>query len=702
MSGKGVHKTTRSGLKRKPIFSSSEDEEVTVTPTSPKPGTSAEARRDDRITAEQRAAATAARTARAAADAAAQAGEDTTSSEEGLGEEDPGEQGLSEEDPGEQDRGEGDLGERDASEEDRGEQERGEETSSGDGERQLYACMYQVAEKELTADLEERYPGPAFAQARRGKLEYHLDCAQRRIPRRLPAEGIFNAVNRKVNRMAEVLEKLKAKIEGPVTDEHRKRASLEVQRWEHSLKSEFLFAQKRVEDAYYGLIKEEDPLSEKAEATLERLNDAMFPFLPDKKGAKDSEPAAAPATPAAAAPAAAVVTARAFKIKEYIGTIFSGEGEPSEILGGFRRWIQDWNLALPELNQAPGISNAVRLIKLQQAVKGKALALVQGIPAETEDGYELALKKLTDTYDDPVGLATALFKAAIGDKRPRLFQETQASVMSLREDMKKQGVSMEEFLWLSSVLRTLTTKETASWKRYVVSLRTRFGAEQARKSAEEKLQWKVGMAYNMEAFSNWKEESQQEELPAEEGGIHLAGTAFKAPDPGTSSYSPKSGCAVHGWMAQHLSGDCLTLKRMDSRTWINLATTCNACFRCGQHFGRSHHCSPGPCDNCHAEDHAAFRCGRSDSDRAAYRVKKSSPSGSRSRGTEQAGFSGNAPKKPRLSGTNRSKGGRSKSPKPSPSGQPPTGAPGTSGFSSRGRGRGKRPGGGGRQKGGQE
>ena len=131
----------------------------------------------------------------------------------------------------------------------------------------------------------------------------------------------------------------------------------------------------------------------------------------------------------------------------------------------------------------------------------------QGHPAGTDDGYDLAIKKLRETYHNPVGLATALLNAAETEKRPRIHQETDAHVKSLRAAMLEEEVTLEMFYFLHPILKRLSTKDAASWSKWIVSQRTRFNTEQQRLAAGDRKVWRVGMAYNLESFSNWREET---------------------------------------------------------------------------------------------------------------------------------------------------------------------------------------------------
>ena len=155
----------------------------------------------------------------------------------------------------------------------------------------------------------------------------------------------------------------------------------------------------------------------------------------------------APAAPAAAA-TPAVVTARAFVVKDYVPVPFTGEGKPQDILGGFRSWEAEWADARKNLDKCPGVTAPIRLTKLQLALGGAALKLVKSIPAGTDDGYDIAMKKLRESYHNPVGLATALLNAAENDKKPRIHQEVDAHVKSLRAAMKEEDVELETFYYL--------------------------------------------------------------------------------------------------------------------------------------------------------------------------------------------------------------------------------------------------------------
>ena len=107
-----------------------------------------------------------------------------------------------------------------------------------------------------------------------------------------------------------------------------------------------------------------------------------------------------------------------------------------------------------------------------------ALKLVKSIPAGTDDGYDIAIKKLRETYHNPVGLATALLNAAENDKKPRNHQETDAHVKSLRAAMKEEDVELETFYFLHPILQRLSAKDSTSWSKWIVSQRTRFNTEQ--------------------------------------------------------------------------------------------------------------------------------------------------------------------------------------------------------------------------------
>ena len=330
---------------------------------------------------------------------------------------------------------------------------------------------------------------------------------------------------------------------------------------------------------------------------------------------------------------------------------------------------------------------------------GAALKLIKGIPTETEDGYDLAVKKLRDTYHNPVGLATAILKAAETDKRPRCFLEVDAHIKSLRAAMKEEDVELEVFYFLQPILDRLSPREAASWARHIVSQRTRHNTEQKRQPEESRLPWKVGMAYNLECFSNWREESLPDQQP-EEAGVHLAGSRFPgrpAPD-----VQDTAGCAVHGWNSPHQTSACLVIMRMDSTTWANTVIAVGACVRCGVRFHRGHRCPPDPCTICGEQGHCAFRCSRHEADQAAYaaaRAAQSSSGGARRRAAEQGATTVSkkarfSPKEPPRGGRGRGRGGRgaTKSPGPSPghSRQPPLPSP-SSGQAGHGRARARKP-----------
>ena len=178
-------------------------------------------------------------------------------------------------------------------------------------------------------------------------------------------------------------------------------------------------------------------------------------------------------------------------------------------------------------------------------------------------------------------------------------------------------MTLETFYFLHPVLKRLSTKDAASWSKWIVSQRTRFNTEQQRLAAGDRKVWRVGMAYNLESFSNWREETVPEdaEETAEDAGVHLAGARYPS---SPSSSSNRGGCAVHGWQVSHRSTDCHVLKNMDGETWARTARAMNACVKCGGFFKRGHICPRLVCSTCGMSGHAAFRSRRREEDPVSY------------------------------------------------------------------------------------
>ena len=493
----------------------------------------------------------------------------------------------------------------------------------------------------------------------------------------------------------EALEEYLGDSDGPITADQLAEAELEIEYFDKYIATEFDNARKDLQATNYQLSRGRDEEAKRADRLYRRLRHAMVPFR-----RKEASPKKVAATPAATSSSSSTnTTARTFVVKDHISAVFKGEGEPSEILGGYRRWIGEWKDALVALNALPGISNSVRLIKLQQGLGGEALKLVSAIPAKTEDGYDRAMQRLHEKFHDPVAFATALLKAAETDKRPRAVEETFSHIRSLREAMREENVELEDFFALNPVLDRLSEKERTSWKRYVVSLRTRHDSEQARSQAllysapgsssapaaatDTKSDWKVGHAYNSRTFSNWREEYAAAETPAEEGGVHLAGAGFRGrPHAPSSSSSSSPGCAVHSWSAGHASEDCSALRRMDSATWAQKAWSSRACIHCARKLGLGHRCPTKGWGTCGERGHIAARCGHHRQDASEYRrVSTEDGPATRRRPADQDHSSGT--KRHRAGSKPRKGRGRS----PSGTRQPPHPAPGPLGRS---KGRGKK------------
>ena len=93
------------------------------------------------------------------------------------------------------------------------------------------------------------------------------------------------------------------------------------------------------------------------------------------------------------------------------------------------------------------------------------------------DRYNDPVGLATAIYCDPVGLATAIYCYSLKEKRTRAHEEARDHLKSLRKDMEAVGVDLEEFYHLYNVLEGLSAREKASWERYVVSLRTRYTSD---------------------------------------------------------------------------------------------------------------------------------------------------------------------------------------------------------------------------------
>ena len=445
-----------------------------------------------------------------------------------------------------------------------------------------------------------------------------MALARRRVAKRQVAESLCQTLRAKLKRFGDnLLVVMRQKDDnGVMTPDGISQGEMFLQKWEEELQPKVLDVKARLDGSYFGYDKTGDELS----AALDDDHDALLMALgPLRRATKKATPPRAttptstPATPAAPA-TPAVVTARAFVVKDYVPVPFTGEGNPQDILGGFRSWEAEWEDARRALDKCPGATAPIRLTKLQLALGGAALKLVKSIPAGTDDGYDLAMKKLKETYHNPVGLATALLNAAETEKKPRIHQETDAHVKSLRAAMLEEEVTLETFYYLHPILKRLSSKDAASWNKWIVSQRTRFNTEQQRLAADDRKPWRVGMAYNLESFSNWREETvpDQEGEAAEDAGIHLAGSRYPTP-----SSSNRGGCALHGWVGGHHSRDCLVLRNMDGETWVRTALAMNACVKCGEQFRRGHQCPSQSCSLCHQSGHSAFRCRHREEDREA-------------------------------------------------------------------------------------
>ena len=64
------------------------------------------------------------------------------------------------------------------------------------------------------------------------------------------------------------------------------------------------------------------------------------------------------------------------------------------------------------------------------------------------------------------------------------------------------------------------------------------------------------MAYNLESFSNWREETTSDPGDGDDAGVNLAGARYQTSS-SSSSATGRGGCAIHGWTATHRTSDCV-------------------------------------------------------------------------------------------------------------------------------------------------
>ena len=167
-------------------------------------------------------------------------------------------------------------------------------------------------------------------------------------------------------------------------------------------------------------------------------------------------------------------------------------------------------------------------------------------------------------------------------------------------------------------------------------------------------------SYNLELFSNWREETTSDPGDGDDSGINLAGARYQSSSSSSSSATGHGGCAIHGWTATHRTSDCVVVRAMDSETWLRTARAVNACMVCGQWYRRGHRCLANPCDDCGRPGHAAFRCRHRDTDRQQVGRTPSTaapyqggPSRERSRSRDRRRFPDSAP--PSSSASKRSR-----------------------------------------------
>ena len=300
-----------------------------------------------------------------------------------------------------------------------------------------------------------------------------------------------------------------------------------------------------------------------------------------------------------------------FDAAAYIGAhAFSGDGNPKQVLEGYRQWQGKWDAAVKYMRaHYTDVDPSVLLSKLQDTLSGKALDLALTVPPNTAGGYESALKKLQGRYDDSVALAAAYLapldrpdSSTTYLERHELAENAREQLRILHPILEEEQMDLLDFMVLRPVFAAMPSSQRADWDAFVLDLKAAHSKESAG------VPWRQGMALNSDTFFAWSKgfaTRHKDEVPQEETSV------FHATDP---KRSPSSGehqkCVIHGASSLHATSVCPDVASMTTEKWRKACRDIHHCGYCAFPYKAGHYLTcKVTCSLCQGH-HLDLRCGK--------------------------------------------------------------------------------------------
>ncbi|QQP37012.1 Uncharacterized protein FKW44_022292, partial [Caligus rogercresseyi] len=186
-----------------------------------------------------------------------------------------------------------------------------------------------------------------------------------------------------------------------------------------------------------------------------------------------------------------------------IGSKFSGEGPPTEVLRSYSVFKKKWGLLKRDISSNfDGCNAGIIFDKFKDCLEGRAHLL-----ANEAASYDQAVEELDKFYENSFKLAKAYLD---GVKIGASIQDLQKSskiamcqVAQILEDAQSKGVSPVDFLLITFVNEKLPARAVADWEAMLISKEE----EHKRRNILEgtNVSWKPGSILNVKDFSVWLE-----------------------------------------------------------------------------------------------------------------------------------------------------------------------------------------------------
>ena len=344
------------------------------------------------------------------------------------------------------------------------------------------------------------------------RIEAALEQARDRIPIYDDAKAAYRVVERKAREILHVITETLSS-DDPVKTAFAT-AEVALKRWNSSVRPELEVAAAAANASWYRPTIR-DPLQgatsvllaefDAAEARITTVGASAFPMASTSSSLGEHKK-----------------DAFQFDAAAYIGAhSFSGDGNPKQVLEGYRQWRGKWEAAVKYMrSHFTGVEPSVLLSKLQDTLSGKALDLALTVPPNTADGYESALRKLQGRYDDSFALATAYLVPLDRPDNTASFLDRHEAAENAREQLRvlhpileEEQMNLLDFMVLRPVFAAMPSTQKADWDAFVLNLKAAHSKE------SPGVPWRQGMALNSETFFGWSKgfaTRHKDEIPQEE------------------------------------------------------------------------------------------------------------------------------------------------------------------------------------------